>query len=74
MFIVGQHRLWLWRTLYSLGSFLFGWWGIPYGPIYTVQSLHANLKTTNRRRLASMVNIPAWDAGGGSFGAILPKG
>lgn len=73
MFIVGQHRLWLWRPLYSLGSFIFGWWGIPYGPIYTVQSLHSNLKSANRGRLLDMIDIPAWDAGGGSFGAILPR-
>jgi hypothetical protein len=73
MFFVGQHRLWLWRTLYSFGSFIFGWWGFPYGPIYTVQSLHDNLKSRNRRRLIDMVDIPTWDGGGGSYGAILPK-
>ncbi|MDR2006778.1 MAG: hypothetical protein LBP78_06015 [Acidaminococcales bacterium] len=28
---------------YILVSLLFGWWGIPWGPIYTVGSLFANL-------------------------------
>ena len=28
--------------VYSLISILFGWWGIPWGPIYTVQSLARN--------------------------------
>ncbi|HUG12983.1 MAG TPA: hypothetical protein VMM36_18340 [Opitutaceae bacterium] len=28
---------------YILASFLFGWWGIPWGPIYTVQSIYQNL-------------------------------
>ena len=28
---------------YTLLSLLFGWWGIPWGPIYTVSSLYKNL-------------------------------
>src|SRR5262245_60156000 len=28
--------------LFSLVSFLLGWWGIPWGPIYTLQSLWVN--------------------------------
>lgn len=28
---------------YLLVSFLFGWWGFPWGPIYTVQSIYQNL-------------------------------
>jgi hypothetical protein len=27
---------------FSLLSFLLGWWGIPWGPIYTIQSLWVN--------------------------------
>ena len=27
---------------FSLVSFLCGWWGIPWGPIYTIQSLATN--------------------------------
>ena len=29
---------------YSLISFFMGWWGIPWGPIYTIQSLWVNSK------------------------------
>lgn len=28
---------------YTIISFLFGWWGIPWGPIYTIGSLYNNL-------------------------------
>jgi hypothetical protein len=28
---------------YTLLNTLFGWWGIPWGPIYTIQSLYYNL-------------------------------
>lgn len=30
--------------LYTLVSFLFGWWGIPFGPKYTLESIKTNLK------------------------------
>lgn len=30
--------------IYSALSFLFGWWGIPWGPIYTIQSLIRNFQ------------------------------
>lgn len=29
---------------YSLLSFLLGWWGIPFGPIYTIWALIENAK------------------------------
>jgi hypothetical protein len=29
---------------YTIVSLLFGWWGIPWGPIYTIGSLVTNLK------------------------------
>lgn len=29
---------------FSLLSFVFGWWGIPWGPIYTVQALWVNFR------------------------------
>ena len=30
--------------LFSFISFFFGWWGIPWGPIYTIQSLFHNFR------------------------------
>ncbi len=29
---------------YTLLSLVLGWWGIPWGPIYTIQSLWVNFK------------------------------
>jgi hypothetical protein len=43
--------------IFSLLSFLLGWWGIPWGPIYTVQSLVVNFqggKDVTAEVLASM--------------------
>lgn len=31
------------RALYSSLSFFFGWWGIPWGPIYTIGTIYRNL-------------------------------
>ena len=31
------------QTLYTVASLLFGWWGIPWGPIYTIQAVAKNL-------------------------------
>jgi hypothetical protein len=31
------------RTLFSSLSFFFGWWGIPWGPIYTIGTIYRNL-------------------------------
>lgn len=28
---------------YTLLTLVFGWWGIPWGPIYTIGSLYSNL-------------------------------
>jgi hypothetical protein len=31
------------KMLFTAISLLFGWWGIPWGPIYTVGSIYTNL-------------------------------
>ena len=49
---------------YSLISFFFGWWGIPWGPIYTIGSFITNFKggkDITGQVLASM-NKPAGPA------------
>jgi len=30
--------------VFSLISMLFGWWGFPWGPVYTIQSLKVNFR------------------------------
>ncbi|MEO8405229.1 MAG: hypothetical protein ABI480_11560 [Chitinophagaceae bacterium] len=32
------------RFLYTLLSFLFGWWGIPFGPKHTIAAITTNLR------------------------------
>ncbi len=47
---------------YTLLSLLFGWWGIPWGPIYTIQSLVRNLgggKEVTKQVMASLSQTKA---------------
>lgn len=47
---------------YTFISLFFGWWGIPWGPIYTVGSLYHNLrggKNITQEVLNSASNPPA---------------
>lgn len=32
------------RVLFTLVSFLFGWWGIPFGPKHTLKAIRTNLR------------------------------
>lgn len=53
---------------FTLVSLVCGWWGIPWGIIYTIQSLHQNLSgglDVTADLLASLAPPPV-DAGGGS--------
>ena len=44
---------------FTLLSLVLGWWGIPWGPIYTIQSIWVNFsggKDVTREVLASMMS------------------
>src|SRR5262245_55578603 len=46
---------------FTLLSLVLGWWGIPWGPIYTIQSVWVNFnggKDVTREVLASMAAPP----------------
>ena len=42
-YTVGQESATFVGLVYSFITLITGWWGIPHGPIYTVQSLYKNL-------------------------------
>lgn len=39
----GEARTWH-RSFFILLSFVFGWWGIPFGPKYTIKAIRTNLR------------------------------
>jgi hypothetical protein len=45
---------------WSLLTLVAGWWGIPWGPIYTVQSIWVNLRGGNdvTPEVATTLNLP----------------
>jgi hypothetical protein len=45
---------------FTLLTLLLGWWGIPWGPIYTIQSVWVNFqggKDVTKEVLASMMSV-----------------
>jgi len=36
-------------------TFIFGWWGIPWGPIYTVQALLRNFRGGTQQHIADLI-------------------
>lgn len=47
---------------YTLLSLLFGWWGIPWGPIYTIGSLITNFRGGKDVTLEVIAAVNAEDA------------
>ncbi len=37
-------------SIYSLVTLILGWWGIPFGPIYTINALYKNLRGGDKRQ------------------------
>jgi len=55
-YVVGAENTKLANTIYTIITFVFGWWGIPWGPIYTIQSLTKNLKGGDKVLIADLLN------------------
>lgn len=62
--VVGHHNLFVHGLANSLVSLNFGWWGIPWRPIYTVQALWTNIRGGNRQTVGSLVASLAEAASG----------
>jgi hypothetical protein len=41
--------------LFALLTFVLGWWGIPWGPLYTVRALWNNLRGGTRRTVGDLL-------------------
>lgn len=54
-YVVAQDRIRLVQVMYSLASLVCGWWGIPWGPVYTVQAVAKNLAGGHRLTVADLL-------------------
>jgi hypothetical protein len=41
--------------LFTFVSLVFGWWGIPWGTIYTIQSIFRNLKGGHKQKVGDLL-------------------
>lgn len=55
-YIVGHETSKITALLLSLCALLIGWWGIPWGPVFTVQSVLSNLAGGKKRRVADLLD------------------
>jgi hypothetical protein len=54
-FIRGSHNTAGIGLIYSLVTLVFGWWGIPFGPIYTIQSLYKNIRGGEKKPISQLL-------------------
>lgn len=58
-YVAGRDNVGFTKMGYTVASLLFGWWGIPWGPIYTVQALAKNLSGGDRTTVRSYLMLHA---------------
>ena len=58
-------------ALYTLGTLLFGWWAVPWGPVWTVASLGTNL--TGGEAIHEDDHAREDGLMGGSFDPLMPN-
>ena len=54
-YVVGHDATRIVATVCTLGSLVLGWWGIPWGPIYTVQVVTRNLRGGFRHSVSALL-------------------
>jgi hypothetical protein len=52
---VGEENTSFISAIYSLLSFLLGWWAIPVGPFYTISTLSNNLKGGSKMLVSEVI-------------------
>jgi hypothetical protein len=52
LYVVGHDATWLVGAACTLLTLVFGWWGIPWGPLYTLQAVTQNLRGGLRQTVA----------------------
>lgn len=57
----------------TLVSFFLGWWGIPWGPIYTIGAIYTNLTGGNDVTSEVLSHINQYDSTYGNTGYNIPQ-
>lgn len=54
-YVVGEENTKIINFIYSVFSFLLGWWAIPTGPYYTISTLVNNFKGGNKLNVGELI-------------------
>ncbi len=60
-YVVGAEPRFIAAFGYSFWSLLFGWWGLPWGPIWTLKAVGQNLSGGEQCTVGSLIQITAAD-------------
>ncbi len=55
-YVVGEEETVLPSLAFTASSLIVGWWGLPHGPIYTIQAVSSNLRGGQRRRVGDLID------------------
>ena len=55
-YVVDQDATGIAAAIFSSVSLLLGWWGLPWGPVYTVQALWTNLKGGVKQTVSELLH------------------
>lgn len=56
-YVAGQESGALSGIFCTITSLVFGWWGIPWGPIWTVQSLLRNIRGGSKQKVGDLLSV-----------------
>jgi Fe-S cluster assembly iron-binding protein IscA len=54
--VAGRDAIVIEAVLYSLCSLVFGWWGFPWGPFFTIESVVGNILGGHRQTVGDLCN------------------
>ena len=55
-YVVGEEETVLPSLAFTASSLIVGWWGLPHGPIYTIQAVSSNLRGGERRQVGDLID------------------
>ena len=55
-YVVGEEETVLPSLAFTASSLIVGWWGLPHGPIFTIQAVSSNLRGGERRRVGDLID------------------
>lgn len=55
-YVIGQESTFFPGLYFTVSSFVLGWWGLPFGPVFTIVAVISNLRGGKRRRVEDLLD------------------